>query len=81
MFAYTYKSSYPYLYIYAYCVFYLTCSTLVDYFLCVLPNVSCPLLTHFLCVDEEKVGPIVLASLLALSVLVNFAVKIYDYAT
>eukprot|EP01031_Cornospumella_fuschlensis_P026689 gene26689-32250_t len=30
---------------------------------------------------EEKLGPIVLASLLALSVLVNFAVKIYDYAT
>lgn len=30
---------------------------------------------------EDKMGPIVLASLLALSILMNFGVKIYDYAT
>eukprot|EP01039_Chlorochromonas_danica_P000486 gene485-525_t len=30
---------------------------------------------------EDRMGPIVLATLLALSILMNFGVKIYDYAT
>lgn len=30
---------------------------------------------------EDRVGPIVLASMLAVTILVNFSVKLYDYAT
>jgi hypothetical protein len=30
---------------------------------------------------EDRLGPIVLASLLAVSILINFGVKLYDYAT
>jgi hypothetical protein len=34
-----------------------------------------------LIVDEDTVGPTVLASMLGLAILVNFGVKIYDYHT
>lgn len=30
---------------------------------------------------EDKIGPIILATLLALSIIMNFGVKVYDYAT
>lgn len=35
----------------------------------------------FKCTDEDNVGPVVLAVMLASAILVNFAVKLYDYAT
>jgi hypothetical protein len=34
----------------------------------------------YLFLDEDKVGPIVLATLLGVAIFVNFAVKLYSYA-
>ena len=40
-------------------------------------------LFFFLCIapDEDKIGPVVLAVMLASAITVNFAVKLYDVAT
>lgn len=50
------------------------CKYSIVKYICVHYNIS----FH---VDEDKVGPIALASLLAISITVNFFVKIYDLAT
>lgn len=31
--------------------------------------------------DDERMGPVVLASLLGISILINFSVKLYEFAT
>ncbi len=33
------------------------------------------------CADEDRMGPILLASLLAVAIIVNFGIKLYDYST